>query len=123
MESNSDADDDEYCLIINSNVEYEIINNHSVKEQKSQKKLFATFHVEGKPAKFQLDSGVTCNVIPVDLLADKTNPRNAIEYDVDFVVVDGNECAPILGNATIQEMDLVRVQHHNIMSLKTVKPR
>ena len=118
MESNSDADDDEYCLIINSNVEYEIINNHSVKEQKSQKKLFATFHVEGKPAKFQLDSGATCNVIPVDLLADKrklnstrkvlamynntivkplgqcrlalTNPRNAIEYDVDFVVVDGN---------------------------------
>ena len=151
MESNSDADDDEYCLIINSNVEYETINNHSVKEQKSQKKLFATFHVEGKPAKFQLDSGATCNVIPVDLLADKrklnstrkvlamynntivkplgqcrlalTNPRNANEYDVDFVVVDGNECAPILGNATIQEMDLVRVQHHNIMSLKTVKPR
>ena len=30
MESSSDADDDEYCLIINSNVEYETINNHSL---------------------------------------------------------------------------------------------
>ena len=48
------------------------------------------------------------------------NPKNANLYHVDFVVVKGNECSsPILGNATIQEMDLVRVQHHN-MSLKTV---
>ena len=37
------------------------------------------------------------------------NLKNAIVYYVDFVVVDGN--------ATIQEIDLVRVQYHN-MSLK-----
>ena len=49
------------------------------------------------------------------------NPKNANLYHVGFVVVKGNECSsPILGNATIQETDVVRVQHNNIMSLKTV---
>ena len=43
------------------------------------------------------------------------NLRNNKIYD-EFVVVDG--CPPILGNFAIEEMNLVRVQHHNIMSLR-----
>ena len=79
--TDNESDDEEYCLTINSNVEHKTINNHSVNEHKSQNKLFATFYVEGKPVKLQLDSGATCNVIPGSFLEkqekikhDKKNP-------------------------------------------------
>ena len=115
------------------------------RKTKNEKKLFATFEFQGKPVKFQLDSGATCNVIPADLLpvvkrnVNATrkvlkmynndilkplrqcslrlqNPTNEKIYDVEFVIVSG--CTQIPGNSSIQEMDLVRVQHHNIMSFK-----
>ena len=39
-------------------------------------------------------------------------------YQVEFVVVDGDGCMPILGSPTIQEMALIKVQQHNILSVE-----
>ena len=60
-----------YCLTINSDIEYKTIKNYTVNvDENSQKskKLFATFDLKGKSVKFELDSGATCNVNPVDVL-------------------------------------------------------
>ena len=146
--SSDDIDDDDYFLTINSDTEYETINNYAIntnRKTKNEKKLFATFEFQGKPVKFQPDSGATWNIIPVDLLpiVKRTlkatrkvlkmynndivkpfgqcslrlqNPTNEKIYDVEFVVVNG--CTLILGNLSIQKMDLVRVEHNNIMSFK-----
>jgi hypothetical protein len=141
-----DPDDDEYCLTINSDIKYETVDTYTIDENRTQKgkKLFATFELEGKLIKFQLDCGATCNVIPGDLVPSKQNlevtrkvlkmykntivtplgqcklrlqnPSNEKSYDIEFVVVDG--CSPILGSSSIQEMDLMRVQYHNIMGIK-----
>ena len=47
------------------------------------------------------------------------NPKNARSYHVEFVVVDSDRAVPILGNQTMQQMDLVRVQQHNMTSVNT----
>ena len=41
------------------------------------------------------------------------------QYQVEFVVVDDDYLTPILGNPTIQRIDLVRVQHQNVMAVNT----
>ena len=38
---------------------------------------------------------------------------------MEFVVVDSDRAVPILGNQTMQQMDLFRVQQHNVMSVNT----
>ena len=97
--------------------------------------------------KFQLDSGETCNLLPAKYLEDRNeltptrkrltmynytmikplgmckmevrNPKNARSYHVEFVVFDSDRAVPILGNQTMQQMDLIRVQQHNVMSVNT----
>ena len=96
---------------------------------------------------FQLDSGATCNLLPAKYLEDRNeltptrkrltmyndtiikplgtcqmevrNPKNARSYHVEFVVVDSDRAVPILGNQTMQQMDLIRVQQHNVLSVNT----
>lgn len=46
------------------------------------------------------------------------NLKTHMMYQVDFVVVDGERCMPILGSHTIQEMDLIKVQQHNILAIE-----
>ena len=127
-------EDDEYCLTPESG------------NQKHAKKIFATLNVEKSAIKFQLDSGMTCNLLPADILQDESklkvtqkiltmynkttvtplgectlelhNPKTHKKYQVDFVVVDGDRCMPILGSLTIQEMDLIKVQQHRILSIE-----
>ena len=36
---------------------------------------------------------------------------------MEFVVVDSDRAVPILGNPTMQQMDLIRVQQHNVISV------
>ena len=97
--------------------------------------------------KFQLDSGATCNRLPAKYVEDRNEltptrkrltmyndtmirplgtckmevrkPKNARSYHVEFVVVDSDRAVPILGNQTMQQMDLIRVQQHNVMSVNT----
>ena len=130
----TDEDEDhEYCLTLESG------------NWKHAEKIFAMLNVDKSAIKFQLDSGVTWNLLPVDLLLDRSklkgtrkvltmyntttvtpleectvqlyNPKAHRMYQVDFVIVDGDRCMPILGSPTIQEMDLIKVQQHNILSV------
>ena len=63
------------------------------------------------------------NKTTVTLLGECTlelhNPKTHKMYQVDFVVVDGDRCMPILGSPTIQEMNLIKVQQHNILFIET----
>ena len=111
------------------------------------KKLFATINFENTPVKFQLDSGATCNFIPAKFLRAEvelfprrkvptmynntimkplgtctvavSNPKNSKTYQIEFVVVDDDQSTPILGTPAMQQMDLVRVQHQNVMTVNT----
>lgn len=46
------------------------------------------------------------------------NLKNTRSYHVEFVVVDSDRAEPILENQTMQQMDLIRVQQHNVMPVK-----
>ena len=109
------------------------------------RKLFATINVRNSTVRFQLDSGATSNLLPAKYLEDGNkltptrkwltmyndtivkplctmevlNAKNAKSYRVEFVAVDSDRTVSILGNETIQQMDLVRVQPHNVMSVNT----
>ena len=41
-------------------------------------------------------------------------------YQAEFVIVDDDQLTLILGNPTIQRMDLVGVQHQNVIAVNTV---
>ena len=107
------------------------------------KQLFAYMEVEGQRVRFQLDLGASCNVIRrQDLvptvvlektnqtlcfynrsqlrplgkcLVNMNNPKTGRKYKANFVVVD-NASTSLLGARSIQQMDLVRIQHENIMA-------
>lgn len=89
----------------------------------------------------QIDTGASCNVLPLSYLptgaeVQKTkrelftysksklsvlgttivpvrNPRNNVEYIIEFVVVEDG-FAPLLGADAVQKMNLVVVQHQKI---------
>ena len=44
------------------------------------------------------------------------NPKNQRKYRVQFVVIDENY-TPLLGSASAQEMELIAVQHENILNV------
>ena len=51
------------------------------------------------------------------------NPKNRKEYEIEFLVVNEAWCTPILGNSTIQVMELVQIQYHNILSVRQSRSR
>ncbi|XP_014673255.1 PREDICTED: uncharacterized protein LOC106813592 [Priapulus caudatus] len=109
--------------------------------------IFAALDVGGRRVNFQVDSGATCNIIPKDLvprnaemrptrnilrmfnrttvtpmgkcLLEIHNPKNGSVHTADFVVVN-EKCTPLIGNVLIQNMNLVTVQHQNILSVENV---
>ena len=92
--------------------------------------------------KFQLDSGVSVNVISVDFVADKklesttktlqlwndttlkplgscrSNPKNKNKFSVEFPSVD-RQLTPLIGAKVAQQMGLVTV---NTQNFKIAKP-
>lgn len=46
------------------------------------------------------------------------NPRNKKTYQVEFIIVNKNVHRPILGSKAIQAMELITVQHHNILAIE-----
>ena len=111
------------------------------------KRLYAIITIGNQPVNFQLDSGATCNVISLPTLQrclGKVNLENTTRvlgmyncatvepigqctlnlknektgqiYETEFVVLR-DECTPLLGSETNQQMDLVKVQYENILSL------
>ena len=135
--------DDEYCLTLESLDETKILRVRSASDHEYARNLFATVSLVNSMVKFQLDSGATCNLLPAKYLEDRNeltptrkrltmyndtmikplgtckmvvrNPKNARSYHVEFVVVDSDRAVPILWNQTMQQMDLIRMQQHNVM--------
>ena len=95
--------------------------------------------------KMLIDSGASCNVLPIKYLPKGTvveksihtlkmysqstmsavgqakislvNPKNMESYLIDFTIVDGN-FAPLIGLETAQKMKLLVVQTQNILSIR-----
>jgi len=109
--------------------------------------LFATINVAKMPVLFQLNSRALCIVISVKTLKnwvgqielkvttkmlpihnrtmvqplelcqlDLCNTKTDKVYQAEFTVLK-QDCTPLLGSKTIQEMDLIRVCFENILSL------
>ena len=101
--------------------------------------------IGGKDVKMLIDSGASCNVLPIKYLPKGTvvekssqtlkmhskstmsavgkekislvNPNNMESYLIDFTIVDGN-FAPLRGLETAQMMKLLVVQTQNILSIR-----
>ena len=101
-----------------------------------QTKVLATMNIADKPIKMLIDSGASCNVLPIKFLPvglnlrktehtlkmyskttmkaletskiKITNPKNSEMYMVDFTIVNG-DFTPLFGLKTAQEMKLLTV--------------
>ena len=108
-------------------------------------KILATTKIGGRSVKMLIDSGASCNVLPIKYLPKGTvleksshtlrmyskstlsavgpakiplvNPKNMESYLIDFTIVDG-DFAPLLGLETAQKMKLLVVQTQNILSIR-----
>ncbi|CAC5379713.1 unnamed protein product [Mytilus coruscus] len=127
-----------------SESEFEINTVESSEINMVQSKIFAKMLLvdQNKQIKFQLDSGATANLIPKSLVheslieeTDNTltmynksqmsaygictlrlkNPKTNKRYNVKFIVV-GDEYTPLLGSRAIQQMSLIKIQFHNILT-------
>ncbi|KAJ8018231.1 hypothetical protein HOLleu_43885 [Holothuria leucospilota] len=118
---------------------------NSVSSQTRYKsKIYAVMEVKGTSLQMQLDSGATCNVMPLQYVPEGINvnspestvslkmysqgemtvqgtckipvrnPKNRKKYLVHFVVVDAKNCVPLLGSRAIQQMELITVRFENI---------
>ena len=132
-----DESEEEILSVSCSEEEINAVDNHT-------NKIVATMKVGGKDVKMLIDSGASCNVLPIKYLPKGTvveksshtlkmyskstmsavgkakislvNPKNMESYLIDFTVVDGN-FAPLLGLETAQKMKLLVVQTQNILSI------
>ena len=111
------------------------------------KRLYASITVGKQSVKFQLDSGATCSVISLSTLErclgkvqltgvsrvlkmynhatvqpvgqcvlQLKNEKTGNSYETEFVVLK-QECMPLLGSETIQQMNLITVRYENILLL------
>ena len=113
---------------------------HSVSDKK--KRIYAAMEIGKKTVEMQIDTGASCNVLPCSCLPNGTeiqttkrelitysksklsvlgtarvhirNPCNNTEYAAEFVVVEDG-FAPLLGAETAQKMNLLVVQHQDIL--------
>ena len=132
-----DESEEEILSVSCSEEEINAVDNHS-------NKILATMKVGGKDLKMLIDSGASCNVLPIKYLPKGTvveksshtlkmysklamsavrkakislvNPKNMESYLIDFTIVEGN-FAPLLGLETAQKMKLLVVQTQNLKSL------
>ncbi|CAG2198015.1 unnamed protein product [Mytilus edulis] len=104
------------------------------------------------PVRFQLDSGATCNIMNSNALKElgikelkktsqvvkmynKTtikplgicqlkliNPKNDAKFKAEFIVVKDKTLTPLLGNKTVQAMNLMTIHYENIKSVQQGAP-
>ena len=136
----SEASDEDIIDMVSLHEEEDIMH---VTQSKDTGKILATMKIGRKPVKMLVDSGASCNVIPTKYVPAKTtiiptnntlvmyskssmpaigttqlsiqNPKNSKRHLVKFVVVNG-DYAPLLGLQTAQEMELLTIQHDNILN-------
>ena len=108
----------------------------------NKKRIYAAMEIGKKTVEIQIGTGASCNVLPCSFLPANTeiqttkrertsysksklsvlgtagirirNPCNNTEYAVEFVIVEDG-FAPLLGAETAQKMNLLVVQHQNIL--------
>ena len=121
-----ESDSDDYCLMVES------VN--SVYQKESSKKIFATIVLDETSVKFQLDSGATLNILPVEIYQkvkkdrelkhselkplgtvqlQTHNPKNGESYLIEYTVVS-NGLKALLGVQSIQQFSLMSVNVDNI---------
>ena len=116
----------------------EVVNVSAVSDFPN--KIYAAMEIPGNTVKMQIDSGVSCNVLPKKYLPEGTevqktnkllkaynkqqilargtarvsmrNPKTRKKYNAEFVVVNGNY-TPLIG-ARAAQVGFIVVQHHNI---------
>lgn len=109
------------------------------------KGVHAKMTVQGHEVNFQLDSGATCNILPSSAIPNMpplmptsytlkmyntstirplgntqlqvTNPKNSTTYNTEFVVIE-KDCTPLLGNHSLQAMELMNWKKENILRVK-----
>ena len=135
----------EEILLVVSHTQEEV----NVVTQEYQTKVLATMNIADKPIKMLIDSGASCNVLPIKFLPlvsnlrktehtlkmysnttmkalgtskiKITNPKNSETYMVDFTIVNG-DLTPLIG-LTAQKMKFLTVQSENILSIKDDMPK
>lgn len=123
-------------------------DNVNVVDKQDSTQLFASMLLGNKTVKFQIDSGATCNIIPIDLIDTNTkledtktvlvmynksklkplgkcklklrNPRNQKLYRLEFLVVGEGASGPLLGKRASEGMQLIKVQYENIMAIDSI---
>jgi len=100
--------------------------------------------IDGKAVSFQIDTGATCNLLPVRYASNITayggtltmwnnavthpvgkcclklvNPRTGKRYSVEFIVCD-DDCKPLLGFRASQQMGIVTIQEDQFERVASV---
>ncbi|XP_034015876.1 uncharacterized protein LOC117501153 [Thalassophryne amazonica] len=144
----SDSDDFEEVLSVTA----QKVNSVNVVDKQHSTQLFAGMLLGNKTVKFQIDSGATCNIIPIDLIDPNTkledtktvlvmynksklkplgkcklklrNPRNQKLYRLEFQLVGEGATGPLLGKRASEDMQLIKVQYENMAvdSIVTTSP-
>ena len=114
-------------------------------------KIFALMTLAGKSVRFQIDTGATCKLISkadlptnatinastnvlvlynkstttslgsTELYICLTNAKNGANYKINFVVVNAN-VTPVIGSISAQQIDLLKIQHHNLLKVNIETP-
>jgi hypothetical protein len=111
----------------------------------SKSGVHARMTVQGHEINFQQDSGATCNILPRKAIANMptlkptsytlkmynkstikplgktqlqvTNPKNGTTYGTEFIIIK-EERTPLLGNHSLQTMELMNWNKENILCVK-----
>lgn len=111
-------------------------------------RIYAGIEIGDKVIRMQVDTGASCNVLPhsclpsgTEIMATKRNlitysksklnvlgtammtirnPRNNAQYTEEFVVVEDG-FMPLLGAKTAQKMELLVIQHQNILQVESTQ--
>ena len=112
---------------------------NKVSTRKNTKCVNCVMEVNGKPVKFQIDTGSSVNILPVNFLGKRSipgtevvlrtwnnndykplgecrvtlkNPKNQKKYNVNFVICEEN-FTPIIGLSASEQMKLVEIKEKN----------
>lgn len=136
-----ESDEFEEILCVTEVENVNVVDKHSTQ-------LFACMLLGKKTVKFQIDSGATCNIIPIDVIDPHTqiedtktvlvmynksklrplgkcklklrNPRNQKLYQLEFQVVGKGATGPLLGKRASEGMQLIKVHYENIMAIDSI---
>ncbi|XP_061190307.1 uncharacterized protein K02A2.6-like [Saccostrea echinata] len=137
----SDSDDYYQSNSVTNSDEDESVNTLNSKTAQ------ATMLIQGQKFRLQLDTGATFSIPPINhlryflplrptnirmyngitikplgkLALLVTNSKNQMTQEADFVIIKDN-CTPLLGNNTLQDMELLQWNSENILTISNYSP-